>query len=263
MDNELTFTECRLVVNESKIAQLNIFENKKEDIYEFDNVSYIVNCEIIDNKFFWIYVRYGKAKPHSDEVLNTETKEIIPNKRNSNEAELRNQMFCMYIPSKDIMYLSNFRKGSFLTTYLKDRFKKEFSLKKYIIEPEEFIKEITSVESLKFVGADRGLFNDGVFREVDDVFGYGQTVAFTLEAKVKNNIFDSGKILNLLLSWKDRKEKGEIKRMICVGKDDKGLEKIFNLDTYLNKTKLKAIKDANEMYNPEQIKKSFVEQLNA
>ena len=62
MDNELTFTECRLVVNESKIAQLNIFENKKEDIYEFDNVSYIVNCEIIDNKFFLDICEIWKGK---------------------------------------------------------------------------------------------------------------------------------------------------------------------------------------------------------
>lgn len=261
MENSIAFTECRLIIDKNEIPQLNLFGNKEEDIYEFDNISYIVNCKIINEKFFWIYVRYGKAKPHSDEVLNTETKEIAPNKRASSEAELRNQLFCMYIPSKDIIYLSDFRKGSFLTTYLKDRFKKEFSLKKYIIEPKKFIEEIVSVESLKFVGASRNLFSESIFNNVDDICGYGQTVSFTLEAKIKSNIFDSEKILNLLLFWKDKKKKGEIKRMICIGKDDKGLEKIFNLEDCLRKIEIHISKDINEMYNSELVKDNLLQKL--
>lgn len=99
-EKEITFTEFELVVNNTQIPQLGVFNNKGKDIYNSDEVSYIVDCEIIDEKFFWIYMKYGKAKPYANEVLNTETKEIAQNKREPNEAELRNQLFCMYVPSR-------------------------------------------------------------------------------------------------------------------------------------------------------------------
>lgn len=262
-ENKITFTECELVVNETKIPQLNIFENKSEDCYDVDNVSYIVNCEIIDEQFFWIYIRYGKAKPYSKEVLNTETKEIMQNKREPNEAELRNQLFCMYVPSRAILYMSDFRKNTFLATYLKARFNNEFIIKKYFMNPEEFVKEITSIQSLTFAGFDKNLFNNGIFSEVGDVLGYGQPIKFTIEAKIKDYNFDPKKCLSFLMFWKSKKEEQQIDKMICRGKDDKGFEKIFNLDTFLKRIQITTIKNENEMYDPKIIKDSLLRELNA
>ena len=261
-DNKITFTECELVINETEIPKLNIFENKLEDCYDVDNLSYIVNCEIIDEQFFWMHIRYGKAKPYSDEVLNTETKEIMQNKREPNEAELRNQLFCMYVPRRAILYMSDFRKNTFLATYLKARFNNEFIIKKYFINPEEFVKEITSIQSLKFAGLDKNLFNNSVFSEVGDVLGYGQPIKFTIEAKIKDYNFDPKKCLNFLMFWKSKKEEQQIDKMICVGKDDRGFEKIFNLDTYLKRIQITTIKNENEMYDPKIIKDSLLRELN-
>lgn len=261
-ENKITFTECELVVNETEIPQLNIFENKLEDCYDIDNVSYIVNCEIINEQFFWIYIRYGKAKPYSKEVLNTETKEIMQNKREPNEAELRNQLFCMYVPSRAILYTSDFRKNTLLATYLKARFNNEFIIKKYFINPEEFVRETTSIQSLKFTGLDKNLFNDGIFSEVGDVLGYGQPMKFTIEAKIKDSKFDPEKCLEFLLLWKKKKEKQQIDKMICIGKDDNGFEKIFNLDTYFKRIQITTIKNENEMYDPKIIKDSLLKELN-
>ncbi|EAK0297746.1 hypothetical protein XJ97_01545 [Campylobacter upsaliensis] len=261
-ESKIIFTECELVVND-EIPQLDIFENKLEDCYDIDNVSYIVNCEIIDEKFFWIYIQYGKAKPYTNEVLNTETKEITQNKKKPNEAELRNQLFCMYVPTSAILYMSDFRKNTFLATYLKTRFNKDFIIKKYFINPEEFVKEVTSIQSLKFVGLDKTLFNNGIFSEVGDVLGYEQPIKFMIEAKFKDYKFDFKKCLDFLIFWKDKKEKQEIDKMICIGKDDKGIEKIFNLDTYLKKIQIVATKNENEMYNPQVIKENLLEKLNA
>ena len=50
--------------------------------------------------------------------------------------------------------------------------------------------------------------------------------------------------------------------MICIGKDDKNIEKIFNLDNVLKKIQISVLKNENEMYVPEQIKKAVLEQLN-
>ena len=75
--------------------------------------------------------------------------------------------------------------------------------------------------------------------------------------------FNPKKCLEFLIKSKDKKYRGEIDRMICVGKDDKGVEKIFNLDTYLKKMTIPIQKDENEMYDAETIKKYLLEQLNA
>lgn len=78
------------------------------------------------------------------------------------------------------------------------------------------------------------------------------------------------RIINLIVKnvWifyyygKTKKENQQIDKMICIGKDDKGVEQIFNLDTYLKRIKLPVIKDESEMYNPQIIKNALLEKLN-
>lgn len=264
MSDKLTFTECELVIDDSSIPEINVFQNISKDIYENEGFSYDINCEIIDNKIFWIYAEYGKEKPYTNKLLNVETKEYSQNKRNPNEAELRNQLFCMYIPYNAILYMSDFRKSRFLESYLKYKFNRNFIIKKYFAEPKTFVEEINAVKSLKFVFMDKEFFNVGVFENVKDVCGYGNDIYnLTIEFKVKDYKFNPKKCLDFLIKSKDKKYRGEIDRMICVGKDDKGVEKIFNLDTYLKKIKIPIQKDENEMYDAEIIKKYLLEQLNA
>ena len=264
MSDKLTFTECELVIDDSSIPEINVFQNISKDIYENEGFSYDINCEIIDNKIFWIYAEYGKEKPYTNKLLNVETKEYSQNKRNPNEAELRNQLFCMYIPDIAILYMSDFRKSRFLESYLKYKFNRNFIIKKYFAEPKTFVEEINAVKSLKFVFMDKEFFNVGVFENVKDVCGYGNDIYnLTIEFKVKDYKFNPKKCLDFLIKSKDKKYRGEIDRMICVGKDDKGVEKIFNLDTYLKKIKIPIQKDENEMYDAEIIKKYLLEQLNA
>ena len=131
MSEKITFSECELIINQSEIPQINIFENKQSDSYELDEVYYQVDCEIIKNNIFWIYAKYGKPKPYTDEVLNIETQENYKNSRSPNEAELKNQLFCIYIYDKATLYVSDFRKNSFLKDYLKAKYNKEFDIKKY------------------------------------------------------------------------------------------------------------------------------------
>ena len=193
MESKLTFTECELIANDSIIPNIDIFNNKQGDIYDLDGISYVVNCEIINETLFWIYVIYGKEKPYADKLLNIKTKEYAQNARSPNEAELRNQIFYMYVPQKAILYVSKFQKNKFLTSYLKDRFKKDFSIRKYIVDPKTFVKEINSIKSLKFISTDKNLFNNGIFDDVRDVCGYGNDeslISFNVEIQLKESKFD-------------------------------------------------------------------------
>ncbi|TQR40804.1 hypothetical protein DMB95_06615 [Campylobacter sp. MIT 12-8780] len=239
MENKIVFTACGLAIDGVTFPSIELFRNIENDIYEFDSISYSVSCEIINNKMLWIYVKHGKAKPYAEEILNIDTKENKKNPRNPNEAELRNQIFYLYVPEELILYTSYFKKNKFLSEYLKDKFKNKFSIKNYTISPDEFVKEITSVSYLKFASANKNLFNGGIFGDVEDACGYGSAVNFSLEVKIKESIFDPGKCLSFLARCKKRKDNAEIDKMICIGEDDNGIEKIFNLETYLKKFNLK------------------------
>lgn len=150
MNDKISFTECRLTDENNTLPQLAILQNKQDDRYEFDEIDYIVNCEIVNEQFFYIYARYGKTKPHSSEVFNTKTKEIYKNKRGKDEAELQNQFFCIYAANRETLFISNFKKNKFLTAYLKDRFGKEFIIEPYFVGAKEFAETINSIEKIQF-----------------------------------------------------------------------------------------------------------------
>lgn len=269
IESKLTLTECELVLDNSSIPPtIDAFQDKQKDIYELEGVAYDINCEVIDKKFFWIYIEYGKAKPYANKVFNVEKKEYAQNMRNPNEAELRNQIFCIYMPEKAVLYMSDFRKSKFLASYFKDRFKRNFSIRKYVINSQTFVNEINSVKSLRLVSVDRNLFNGGIFDNVRDVCGYdadndGSIVKFDIEIQLKETKFNASKWLDFFTLFQNKKDRLEIDKMICVGESDEKIEKIFNLDTILKKIQIPALKNENEMYNQEEIKQTILRQLNA
>ncbi|MCZ6103884.1 hypothetical protein [Campylobacter ureolyticus] len=257
----IKFSECELVIDNSQIPKLDIFENLKETyICEYEDIIYKVDCEII-NDMLWIYVKYGSKTPYTNIVLDIKSQKDIPNPRMQDELELKNQLFCIYQPKNAVLYISNYNKNTFLATFLKDHFNKNFSIKKYFIDPESFAKEIKSLESIKFTSA-KNLFNSDIFDEVADVCGYGMPVSFILEAKYKGASSNLNLIKNTLKTLINRKENGEIDKLICVGKDDKNIEKIFNLNTFIKKISIKSKKDKNGMFIPDIIKNSILEKLN-
>ncbi|MCR6570947.1 hypothetical protein [Campylobacter insulaenigrae] len=258
----LIFTECELIINQNRYPKLSDFDNKQRYIYDVDGKYCIIDCEIIQDNFFWIYIRYGKTKPYSDKVINTETKEVFLNKRDVKEAELRKQIFCMYDYKHATFYISNISQKKFLQEFLQKTFKYEFNIKNYYINPDEFVKEIISINEITF-WADNNLFSGDIFNAVKDVLGEGEYGKFCFKLETGNNgIFDKKKILTFLNLMKNKKTNQEITKIKCVGKDDGGFEKIFNFETYLSKKPINALQDENAMYNPENVKNALLAKLN-
>ena len=90
--------------------------------------------------------------------------------------------------------------------YLKAKYNKEFDIKKYFIDPKEFVDTISSVESIKFTSGDKDLFNGAIFDDIGDVYGLGRPINFTLEAKIQNKLFEREKFINFLNRFKFKKE---------------------------------------------------------
>lgn len=165
----------------------------------------------------------------------------------------------MYIPEEQTIFISNSQKKNFLIKYLNDNFKKTFTLKEYFVSPKDFVKEISSLKKISFVGRDKNLFNGDVFKGVGDIFGYGEAVSFAISINIHDSKFDPKKCLDFLCLWKNKKEK--IDKMICIGESDDGVEKLFNLETFSKRIDISATKNSNEMYDPESIKSALLEKL--
>ncbi len=257
----MKFTECDLLVNEKNITSLDIFKNIEEDKFPYEDTEYIVNCEVIDQNIFWLYARFGKTNPYSNEIINRDTRETGENPKQKNQIELNKQLFCAYVMKDNILYISDFRKQNFLSSYLKQRFNQEFLIKKYFIEPKEFTDTITSIGKISFTSK-QNIFTGDIFTEIEDTLGYGSTECFTFEAKInKASIFDSVKCLNLLENLKRRRDNQQIEKMICIGKNDEGVESIFNLDNYLKKIDLNLEQDENGRYDSQKIKNAFLQKI--
>lgn len=258
----MKFAECNLIVDEREITNLNLFSNINDERYNFEGVEFVINGEIINNKIFWLYIRYGKAKPYSKEVLNIKTKEFGENPKHQDQVELKNQLFCAYVLSEKILYMSDFRKHKFLSMYLKDKFKKDFVIKKYFIDAESFVSEIKFIENIKFV-AKKNIFNqDGIFSDVENAFGYGSVASLEFKAKMENKgFFNRQKCLELIRVFRQRKDNGEISKMQCIGRDDDRVEKIFNLETYVKKIEIAIQQDENGMFSDSQVKRLFLKKI--
>lgn len=170
------------------MPKIDIFQDK-QDLYEFDSIMYDITLEIIYERLLYIYIKYGKAKPYDNKILNIETKECSKNPRKPDDIEMRNQIFCMYSQEIAVLYMSNFRKSKVIEKYLRDTLRQDFTIRKYVVNLETFVDEVDFIKSSKFVSMDRNLFNGGIFDDVSDVCGFGNNgdiTSVSIEIKVSN-----------------------------------------------------------------------------
>ncbi|EKQ0568268.1 hypothetical protein P4P33_001244 [Campylobacter jejuni] len=179
----MKFAECNLLVNEQTVNNFNIFYNICEDQFSYENTEYVINCEIINQNIFWIYARFGKINPYSNEIFDIETKKSGKNPKQKKQVELNKQLFCIYDLRSLVLYMSDFRKQNFLSFYLKEKFGQNFLIKKYFIKPEEFVETITSIEKISFTFK-KNIFTSDIFNMVEDELGYEATECFSLETKI-------------------------------------------------------------------------------
>ncbi|EAL6232340.1 hypothetical protein DSU30_08865, partial [Campylobacter jejuni] len=93
---------------------------------------------------------------------------------------------------------------------------------------------------------------------------YEATECFSLETKIsKKSIFDSVKSLNFLLKVQKMKDNHQIEKMKCIGKNDDGIESIFNLDSYLKKIEFNLELDENGIYDAQKVKDMVLRKINS
>ena len=137
-------------------------------------------------------------------------------------------------------------------------------IKNFFKNVDEFIEQIKSVEKVKFV-ARRNLFTvQGsimkIFPSPNDLFGLGMPEDFTLEANFNRAELTNAFIghLKKMVDWKNNCEADSL---ICVGRDDKNFETVFNADSFIRKLSVEAAKDDQGLYNPTMVKQALISKI--
>lgn len=262
MTDSVTFSSFELTVN-GHLPGANFLNSaffpKKRNI-TFDQVLHQIECEVIEDRFYWFYSNYGKAMPHRDIVIDLTSGDEQENPRTTQQVEPNNQLFVMYDSESTLLYISNLQKKGFFNDYLTQFTDDEVIIKNVYKTIEEFIDEINSLETIKFTGS-RDLFNsDGdLFSPLRDIFGYGEPEEFTIEAKYHTPMKEALK--RELLRLNGYQNKNDIRTLVCIGKDERGFETVFNTNSFISKISFPLQKDDQLLFPPDMVKAQTVLKL--
>ena len=199
--------------------------------------------ENLNDEYFWFYANYGSSLPHA---YNIKERKEEDNPRSTDQAETIKHLFALYTVHSCTLYLSNFSKKSWLAQYLREKLENEVIIKNYYKNPEEFLQHIKHVEILKLV-ARNNLFSAKagimeILSDLQDIFGLGVPADFTLEANFSRVRLTNAFVekFKQLARWKSE-HKAE--SLLCIGRDDKGIETVFNVDNFIEKLYVDADKN--------------------
>lgn len=190
--------------------------------------------------------------PYTPTVINTSNDEEERNPRSKEQIEPDQQLFGLYSPQNQTFYISSIRKKTFFETYLNNKINQPVTIKSFLKTPEEFLQAIKSIEKIKLVTKKTLFSMDGgivsISPEHKDVFGLGMPEEYSIEAVYKNASLTEAFISNIkeMAGWT---KTSEAEALVCIGRDEKNLETIFNVDSFRQKIAVLVDKDNYGMYD--------------
>ncbi len=254
---ELTFSAFQLLINK-KIPTLEIFRSLiDEERYRNLGNYYRLEIEIVEDRFFWLYARYGKPFPYSNEVVDIDTEETKENPKSENDIELNQQLFCLFDNIKKTLFISNSNKKSFLEAFLKDKLQQETVIKRHFLSPEQFIEKIRTIDTISFT-SENNLFKpeNGIFNASKNMFGLGEPIDFKIDLNY-NGQSKTEKFMKTFLSLNEKRINQEIKTLICIGKDDSDMETMFDINSFTQVISIK-VKRNKGMYEQTLVKDNLL-----
>ena len=262
----IEFSTWHLVIGDKRPSAeglKQVYDIAKENYTDKDTY-YLISNENQNDKFFWLYTRYGKSLPYSNTVYNTKVESVENNPRSTHQIEPYRQFFALYCIQTQTLYLSSSKKKSWFEGYLNTKLNQDVVIKAFYNNVDEFIQKIKSVEKVKLVVKRNLISSDVEFMEIianpKDFYGLGIPNDFTLEANFTNakltKAFTS--ILNKMVIWKNRNEADSL---LCIGRDDKNFETIFKADSFIQKINVEANKDDQGLYNPSNVKQALIKKI--
>lgn len=260
---KLSFSTLQLIW-ESDTNAVRFIEAEKEAFvkipeefeYTESGTFYKVFTEL-SNNYFWLVAEYGKPEPHREKWVDVTTFKEEKNKRKTTQVELTNQSFLFYSFSSKLLYLSNSRHIKLMSKLLTEKSENKFLVKRLLVNFDEFIAIIKSVNKIRFTGFNN-LFNaeSKEFKAIEDLTGTSAPESFTLEAT-----YSKGKILDFLRRLNQSRLEQQIDKLVIAGIDESGLETIYNVDTFTSQINILCSKNTEGVYEHELIKSAITQKV--
>lgn len=170
--------------------------------------------------------------------------------------------FLLYINvfQKRVFFLNDRRKLGFIKQYLFEKLNKQIDVKTIYASIDEFTNKIKTIEKIKFTGF-RDLFSsqNDIFKGFKDVFAYGEPESFSISANYSQTI--NSKITEMLKNFDTANKSYLIRSLVCIGKDEKGFESVFNSDSFSQKLEISLDKNEENLFNQDEVKKLLIETI--
>lgn len=227
-----------------------------------DSITYDITFDILDeNKFLWIYSRFGNPTPCPKDVYDKEANIYKNNSRTSKQVELRNQVFALYSFENEVLYCSNSKKRAFLEDFIKNTFNIDVEIKSVFIDIDKFKEKIKRLNSVKFSSCD-SLFTQDVslHKSFKDLLGYEGNLDFTIQINCQT---DAGNMIKTILNnIKIANTQQQIKELTLVGTNEKNFEEIFNEGTFSRKFENYFSENEEGLISPEHVQLYLINRIN-
>jgi hypothetical protein len=219
---------------------------------------YVIETEIIEERFFWMSCDYDDAARFRDYVVNQDTGEKEPNPRRKSQVEPRLQFFACFDTQDHFLYLNDLNRRSFLQQYLSDTVQKEFSINNVYASVEEFCSCVKSIRGFTYTQVDNLYARSGeIFQQVGDMWGLDLPSRVQLKISYGDIPVHKGKALIDRFSC----HKNEFENVVIIGCDDAGVEQTFDFSSVLKHIQIQPNKDDNEHYDPNEVKTLLLDNL--
>lgn len=245
---EATIDDCKEVVAKG----LHVFSPKRQ------KYTYVIEKEICEDRFFWMSCDYDETYRYQSYVIDKNTGKSAANPRLKSQIEPRLQFFACFDAKTHLLYLNDLDRKAFFQQYFSDTLGKIVSINNVYTSVDDFCDRIKTLQSFQYTQIDdfHGRSSD-LFQQVGDIYGLDLPSKVQIKVSYGNVPVHKGK--GLLDRFNRHKEQFE--KVVIIGADDEGAEKVFDFSSLLEHIKIEPHKDVNEQYDPTEVKLLLLEKL--
>lgn len=219
---------------------------------------YVIETEIIENRFFWMSCDYDDAVRFRDYVVNQDTGEREPNPRRKSQIEPRQQFFACYDAELHFLYLNDLNRRSFFQQYMSEAIQKQFDINNIYASVDEFCNRLKAIRGFTYTQVDNLYARSGdIFKQVGDMWGTDLPNKVQLKISYGDIPVHRGRALVDRLS----QHKNEFESVVILGCDDAGVEQTFDFSSVLKHIHIQPQKDEDEHFDPEEVKTLLLDEL--
>ena len=220
-----------------------------------------IHTELTDD-YFWFYSNYGHRNPRPKQVINITNGLAHENLRTAEEVEPTGQLFALYSFNNNILYISNAQRKGIIVDFLKDKLNIDnLIIKNIYVDRDAFVNKLNSLDKIRFTSRERNLFSgvNSIGGALKDNYGMEEPEKFTVYAEYK--IPMSERLKNTISILNEHKKLGNIQNLVIIGRDDQGIEQVFNEEAFTQRVVVSVPENDEGLYDPEQVKNKLLEKL--